>query len=68
MKEKIPINDSNGPKMRNVENSSLEFPGGPVVRTSQFHSHGPAVQSLVRELRSHRLHSTAKKTKKERVR
>ena len=53
--------------MRKIENSSLEFPGGPVVRTSQFHCHGPGVQSLVRELRSHRLHSTAEKTKKERV-
>ena len=27
--------------MRKIENSSLEFPGGPAVRTSQFHCHGP---------------------------
>ena len=38
-----------------------EFPGSPVVRTLHFHCPGPRVRSLVRELRSHKLQSAAKK-------
>ena len=34
------------------------------VKTSRFHHRGPGVQSLVRELRSHKPHSVAKKKKK----
>ena len=34
---------------------SWEFPGSPVVRTLSFHWQGARVQSLVRELRSHKL-------------
>ena len=41
-----------------------EFPGGPVVRTPRFHCWGPGVLSLVRELRSHKPHGSAKKTNK----
>ena len=37
-----------------------EFPGSPVVRTPG-RSHCPGVQSLVGELKSHKLHSMAKK-------
>ena len=39
-----------------------EFPGDLVVRTLCFHCQGPVfVRSLVEELRSHKLHSTANK-------
>ena len=41
-----------------------EFPGGPVVRTPCFHCRGARVQTLVRELRFHKPHGTAKKKKK----
>ena len=37
--------------------------GGPVIRTRRFHCQ-TCVQSLVRELRSHKLHGVAKKKKK----
>ena len=40
---------------------SREFPGGPVVRTLRSHCWGPGVQSLVGELKSHKLHGAAKK-------
>ena len=36
-----------------------DFPGSPVVKTLHFHCREARVQSLVRELRSHTLHSTA---------
>ena len=45
-------------------NQPREFPGGPVVRTPCFHCWGPGVPSLVRELRSHKPCSVAKKKKK----
>ena len=44
-----------------------EFPGGTVVRMWCFYSQGQ-IQSLVGELRSHKLCSVAKKKKKERER
>ena len=40
-----------------------ECSGCPVVRTRSFLCCGPGVQSLVGELRSHKLHGTAKKKK-----
>ena len=40
---------------------SRQFPGGPVVRTRCFHCPGARVQSLVRELKSHKLRGAAKK-------
>ena len=45
------------------KSSSWEFPGGPLVRTSQFPCQGPGVQSLVGELRSQKPHGAAKKRK-----
>ena len=47
-----------------IQQVTGQFPGGPVVRTQGFHCHGPRVQSLVGELRSHKLCSAAKKKKK----
>ena len=41
-----------------------EFPGSPVVRTQRFHC-WVRVQSLVGELRSHKLCGMAKKEKKQ---
>ena len=47
----------------NRKNISLgELPGDPVVRAPRSHCRG-RVQSLVRELRSHKLHGVAKKQK-----
>ena len=40
----------------------MDFPGGPVVKTPSSPKQGARVPSLVRELRSHVLHSAAKKT------
>ena len=40
-----------------------EFPGGPVVKTPCFHCHGLRFKPI-KELRSHKLHSTAIKKKK----
>ena len=40
-----------------------EFPGGPVIRTLEFSLPWAWVQSLVRELRSHKLCRVAKRTK-----
>ena len=37
------------------------FPGGPVVKTLCFQCRGTQIQSLVEELRSHKLCSSAKK-------
>lgn len=39
----------------------MELPGSPVVTTPHFHCQEPQVPSLVEELRSHTLRSTAKK-------
>ena len=36
-----------------------EFPGSPVVRTPRFHCLRVQIQSLVRELRSHKLHGAS---------
>ena len=36
-----------------------EFPGNPVVRTWHFHCQGSQVQSLVSDLRPHKLHGEA---------
>ena len=44
-----------------------EFPGCPVVRTLRFHCRGPGFD-LVRELRSHKPHGTAKELKKKKKR
>ena len=41
-----------------------DFPGGPVVRTLSFHCQGHRVQSLVRELRSHKPCGVGKKQTK----
>ena len=38
-----------------------DFPGGPVVKTPSSQCRGRRFKSLVRELRSHMLHSVAKK-------
>ena len=35
-------------------NGIWAFPGGPVVKTQSFYCYGSGVQSLVRELRSHK--------------
>ena len=43
-----------------VNKYNKEFLGGPVVKTLCFHCHGPGVQFLVVELRSHKLYSVAK--------
>ena len=40
-----------------------KFPGGPVVRTLCFHCHCNPIQSLVIELRSHKLNDSVKKFK-----
>ena len=49
-------------KMKNLLEG--KFPGNPVVRSLHFHCQEPGIQSLVRELRSHKWHSTGKKKKK----
>ena len=43
-----------------------DFPGSPVVRTLHFHT-GAWVQSLIGELRSHKLFGVAKPTNKQKV-
>lgn len=37
-----------------------DFLGSPVVRIRRFHCHGPGVQSLIWELRSHKAQGAAK--------
>ena len=49
--------------MRISVDSLGEFPGGPVVRTVALSLPRAWVQSLVGELKSHKLHDTAKKKK-----
>ena len=51
---------------KTFKNQVRECPGGPVVRTQHFH-YQTQVQSLVRELRSHKLRGAAKKKKKNQV-
>ena len=46
-----------------IKKQQMELPGSPMVRTPHFHCQEPQVQSLVEELRSHKLDSTAKKKK-----
>lgn len=46
-----------------IKTAVREFPGGPVLRTSCFHSQA-RVQALVGEQRTHKLHSVDKKKKK----
>ena len=46
-----------------IKTAVREFPGGPVLRTSCFHSQA-RVQALVGEQRTHKLHSVDKKQKK----
>ena len=52
--------------MFNFDTVQGNFPGGPVVKTV-LPMQGAWVQSLVRELRSHMLHSTAKKKKLKKI-
>ena len=49
-----------------IKKRQMELPGSPVVKIPHFHCPELQVQSLVEELRSHKLHSTAKKKKKKR--
>ena len=46
-----------------IKTLKREFPGSPVVRTLALNAEGPG-SSLVRELRSHKLHGAAKRKKK----
>ena len=46
-------------------NGSRAFPGGLMVRILGFQLPWPGIQSLVRELRSHKLHGVAKKQNKQ---
>ena len=50
----------------NIKDSPQDFPGSPVVETA-LPIQGPRVQSLVRKLRSHMPHGTAKKTKNKKL-
>ena len=62
MKHKEEKVGEKGTKRKNFKLWAREFPGSPVVRTQCFHCRA-WVQSLVRELRSRKLHGTAKKKK-----
>ena len=58
------MREKNRIEQRHRKQMLREFPGGPVVRTSHSHCQWPRFHpSLVRELKSYNLSSTAKKTK-----
>ena len=64
-KEIIQLNNNQKKKKTPIEKWAGEFAGGLVVRIRRFHCHGPG-SSLVRELRSRKLHRVAKRKKENR--
>ena len=55
-------NDSGPPRLK-TKTALQGFPGGPAIKTPSFRCKGVQVQSLVGEVRSHKLRSVAKMIK-----